>query len=530
MTAAPRHERLFDGLADDGDDEASGSRARFGPFSMSTDGIQSRARRLAQGRAPSRVGRYEIVTRIGGGGMAHVYLARALGSMQNGAGFERLAAVKVLHPHLADDQGFVDMFLHEARVAANIRHPNVVTILDLGIESGLLYNVMDYIEGDTLAAVQSTASALGKGVPLPIALRIAVDVLSGLHAAHELRDEQGELLNVVHRDVTPQNVMLGVDGTARLTDFGVARARGRLLATTHGMLKGKLSYMPPEQLEAAELDRRADVFAMGVTLWETLALRRLYPGRSTYELARRNARAPYRSLREFYPTLPPVIDEVCARALAHDPDARFPSAAAFADALEQHFGAMLATSRDVGALIAAVARDKIEREHDVLRATSRPVEAHAFERSSYALRASFSAEADRRAAEMLEPFEASMVALPLVPQRRLGPAGRAPTLPPSAFFPNASRPQYACEESVTRELPLDPDALAVEVPRPVSPAVLEHGGDAPFTHVALELGRWTPLQTPPSAAQRAAKRSPRALFCAVLLALALAALVIAARR
>ena len=267
---------------------------RAAPLTMTLEGPRNRDRRRADATVPSRVGRYAIVTRIGGGGMANVYLARALGSMHNDAGFERLAAVKVLHPHLAEDQGFTDMFLHEARVAANIHHPNVVTILDLGLEDGLLYNVMDYVEGDTLAAVQATAISLGRGVPLPIVLRVAVEVLSGLHAAHELRDDRGELLNVVHRDVTPQNILLGIDGTARLTDFGVARARGRLVATSVGMLKGKLSYMAPEQLEAAELDRRADVFAMGVTLWETLALRRLFPGRTTYEQARLNARPPYR--------------------------------------------------------------------------------------------------------------------------------------------------------------------------------------------------------------------------------------------
>jgi eukaryotic-like serine/threonine-protein kinase len=326
--------------------------------------------RFRKPEMPRRAGRYEIVTRLGGGGMAQVYLARAASSLKKRSAFERVVAVKVLHPHLAADAGFVEMFLHEARIAAVARHANIVSILDVGLSDEMIYSVMDYVEGDTLSAVQATAASLGRGVPLPMTLRIVLDALAGLHAAHELRDDNGIDLRLVHRDVTPQNILIGVDGAARLTDFGIARARGRAAETCHGTLKGKLAYMPPEQIEAAALDRRADLFAMGVTLWETVALRRLFPGRTTYEFARQNARVPYRPLSEIYRGIPPMLDVICARALAHNPSERYATAEEFSEDLESHFGRALATPREVGAFISAVAREKIEREHEALRTSS----------------------------------------------------------------------------------------------------------------------------------------------------------------
>ncbi len=510
-------------LRENGYDHRS-KRSSEARLTMTAESTRQGPRRGAGRSLPFRVGRYEVVERIGTGGMANVYLARALGSMSEDAGFERLAAVKVLHPHLAEDQGFVEMFLHEARVAANIRHPNVVTILDVGFEEGMLFNVMDYVEGDTLAAVQSTAVSLGKGVPLPVALRVAVDVLSGLHAAHELRDERGELLNVVHRDVTPQNVLIGVDGAARLTDFGVARARGRLVTTSLGMLKGKLSYMPPEQLEATELDRRADVFAMGVTLWETLTLRRLFTGRETYERARLNARAPYRPLSGFLKAVPPALDEICARALAHDPSERFATAAAFADALEQEFGDIIASSREVGALIAAVAREKLDRERGALRATARQSISERPRRPAVSIPAKPANVAEMLEASVLEP-------IPLVPQRRRVTQDPIAPSPPSRFFLRAPARHDDTDESVTRELPLDvkPPApkprSATRSPPPASIEVIDD--HAPAQETALEPVRWTPLQSPPDDASRAPQSRvptwyPWLLFVTVCVAVALA--------
>lgn len=315
---------------------------------------------------PRRIGRFELITRLGAGGMANVYLARSQGA----AGFERLAAIKLLHRHLSSDEQFVQMFFDEARVAARIHHPNVVPILDLGTEREQLFMVMDYVEGDTLAAVQRMAINLQRAVPVGIVLRIILDALAGLECAHELRGPDGAPLNVVHRDVSPQNILVGVDGVARLVDFGIARAERRLALTSVGTLKGKAPFMAPEQLEGRPVDRRADLFSMAVTLWESLALRRLYPQRSDAETVGRANRVPYRPLRGLMGHVPPEVDPICAKGLAYDPSARFATAGEFADALETELRGHIATHRQVAAFMSVVATEKVQRERNAVRAIS----------------------------------------------------------------------------------------------------------------------------------------------------------------
>lgn len=311
-----------------------------------------------------RVGRYDLVARIGGGGMATVWLARTT----DDAGAVRLAAIKLMHPHLGCDPDFVRMFLDEARLAAGVQHPNVVGIHELAAEQAALFTVMDYIAGDSLAAVQATAVAMKRAIPTGIVMRVMIDVLRGLHAAHEACDEQGRALELVHRDVSPQNILVGVDGMARLTDFGIARAQGRLAFTMPGMLKGKLPFMAPEHIEGKPLDRRADIFAAAVTLWENLALRRLYPQRTNFEEARRSLETTeYRPVAQYALDVPEGIDAVIARGLATDLDERFPTAAAFADALVAVAGSRIASAEEVGRFMGAVARTKLEREYLSLR-------------------------------------------------------------------------------------------------------------------------------------------------------------------
>jgi serine/threonine-protein kinase len=300
--------------------------------------------------------------------MASVYLARGFGS----AGFERLAAVKLLHRALCTDQDFVEMFLDEARVAARLHHPNATAILDVGAEGPQLFMVMDYVEGDTLHAVQCAASALRRAVPLGIALRVILDALAGLDAAHELRGPDGTSLGLIHRDATPHNVLIGVDGAARLVDFGIARAAGRIGVTSVGVLKGKLPFMAPEQILGRAVDRRVDVFAMGVTLWETMALRRCFPSREGAPLSRL-ADEGYRPLREVAPQVPEALDAICRRALAFDRADRFPTAAAFAEAIEDAFRADLATQRELGQFMSVVAADKLFVEREAARRSSHPI-------------------------------------------------------------------------------------------------------------------------------------------------------------
>jgi serine/threonine-protein kinase len=298
--------------------------------------------------------------------MATVFLARAVAE----GGFERLVALKVLHPHLLSEQEFLTMFLDEARVAAKIHHPNVVAIQDLGVEGDRMYTVMDYVLGDTLAAAQQTAIQLRRGLPVSVVLRVALDALHGLDAAHELTDSSGRSLHVVHRDVTPHNIIMGVDGVSRVTDFGIAKAESRLSFTDVGTLKGKAPYMAPEQFAAKRVDRRADVFSMAITIWEAIALRRCLPP----DLGNHAKRPAYRPLTGFLADVPPELDAILARALQIDPNARWRSAGEFADAIERQLRDHIAPHKAVAVFVRAFARAKVEREREAMRSTERRAE------------------------------------------------------------------------------------------------------------------------------------------------------------
>jgi serine/threonine protein kinase len=262
--------------------------------------------------------------------MATVHLARAVGA----GGFERLVAIKVMHPGLADDPEFTAMFLDEARVAARIRHPNVVSTVDVQEGPDGLFLVMEYVEGPSLAAIARALRKKQARLPLGVALRIVVDALCGLHAAHEQTGPGGEPLNIVHRDVSPQNILVGVDGQTKITDFGVAHAEARLSSTRRGDVKGKLAYMCPEQVRTDPIDRRADVYAAGVILWELLTGERLFTGDNDGALLLSVLAGALRAPRQVDERIPEPIDRACMRALSLDVDERHPTALAFAEALE----------------------------------------------------------------------------------------------------------------------------------------------------------------------------------------------------
>ncbi len=268
------------------------------------------------------VGRYAIFDEIASGGMATVYLGRLMGS----GGFTRTVAIKSLHPQFAKDPEFVTMFLDEARLAARIRHPNVVPTLDVVASRGEVFLVMEYVQGESLSRLARTLHARGERVPLPILLRIMSDALQGLHAAHEARDERGVPLDIVHRDVSPQNILVGSDGVGRLLDFGVAKAAGRAQTTREGQIKGKLAYMAPEQLTNAGISRQTDVYAASVVLWELLAGERLFAGGSELDLMARLLRREIRRPGEVTPGLPPALDDVVMKGLAANVADRFASA------------------------------------------------------------------------------------------------------------------------------------------------------------------------------------------------------------
>ncbi len=315
--------------------------------------------------AGRRLGRYEVLTRLASGGMAGVYVARALGV----AGFERLFAVKVLHPHLAHEEEFITMFLDEARLAARIHHPNVVATIDISDTRGAgYYLVMDYIEGDHLGALLQCAFKAGSRLPAPVALRIVVDALNGLAAAHTLTDENGRLMQLVHRDVSPHNIMVSTDGISRLSDFGVAKAEVRLSTTREGQFKGKLAYMAPEHASTGEADQRSDLFSMGIILWEALTGTRLFRAENHAATLNKICLEPIPMPSSVDPELE-IFDPILARALARDPADRYATAEEFAETIEEHAHALggLATHRVVGQLVRKYASEKLGREAELIR-------------------------------------------------------------------------------------------------------------------------------------------------------------------
>jgi len=276
------------------------------------------------------VGRYALYGEIASGGMATVHYGRLLGPV----GFSRTVAIKRLHAQYAKDPEFAAMFLDEARLAARIRHPNVVQTLDVVALDGELFLVMDYIQGESLGRLIRASSAKKQPLPLEIVSSIICGVLHGLHAAHEATNEHGEPLTIVHRDVSPQNVLVGADGVPRVLDFGVAKAAGRMQTTREGQLKGKIAYMSPEQLRAGTVDRRTDVYAAGVVLWETLVRKHLFSGDSEGAVVTKVLEHVVPAPSTLNPDVPSSIDAIVLRAIERDPEKRFATTRQMALALE----------------------------------------------------------------------------------------------------------------------------------------------------------------------------------------------------
>lgn len=317
------------------------------------------------GSAPSivggQLGRYELHGAIARGGMATVYIGRMTGA----AGFSRTVAIKRLHPHLAADSTFLRMFADEARLAARIRHPNVIDTLDVVSEGDELFIVMEFVNGETLARLIRAAATKGISLPAPVVSSIIIGALEGLHSAHDATSECGEPLGIVHRDISPQNILIARDGVPRVLDFGVAKAAGRVQETEGGELKGKLAYMSPEQLTRNAIDRRCDVFAMGIVLWEALTSKRLFAGEdaaSTLYAVVNGSIAPPSAI---VPSLPPALDAVVLRALDRDPAKRFATAQEMALALEAACPPVPA--RQTGRLVEELAGETLRIRADIVK-------------------------------------------------------------------------------------------------------------------------------------------------------------------
>jgi len=284
--------------------------------------------------------------------------------------FRRLYAIKRLHPHLRDDQEFRDMFLDEARIAGLLHHANVVSVLDMGEDTDGPFLVLDYVDGLPLSRLASIARRREEPIPIQVALRMAAGIARGLHAAHSLVDHGGQLLNLVHRDLSPHNVLVGYDGTVRITDFGIAKALGRTTRTDTGVLKGKVSYMSPEQLRFREPDHRSDLFALGVVLFEMLAGRRLYKNREGADGVRRILDEPPPDLGEDRPDAPPELTALLFELLAKEPEDRPADASAVVRRLEQMLGESLASEEpiEVGTYVLGLAEETLDRREEIAEA------------------------------------------------------------------------------------------------------------------------------------------------------------------
>ncbi len=280
---------------------------------------------------PRQLGRYRLLARLAVGGMAEIYLARQTGIH----GFERLVVVKRILPHLAEERRFVEMFFDEARIAAQLNHPNIVQIFDLCQEGDESFIAMEYLEGESLGYLSSEAVRLRRALPFPVCAGIIAQVCDGLEYAHRLRDEKGRELRIVHRDVSPHNIIVLFSGMVKLVDFGIAKAASQMHETRVGTLKGKLAYMSPEQCRSEAVDQRSDIFSLGIVLWELLTGRRLFKRGNEPAIISAIVAEDAPDPKVVRPALPRELAAVALRALRRDPAERFESAAEMGAALRQ---------------------------------------------------------------------------------------------------------------------------------------------------------------------------------------------------
>lgn len=323
---------------------------------------------LGEVGAGHTLGRYELLVPIAQGGMAVVWAARMKGTR----GFQKTVAVKTMLPELSEDPQFEEMFLAEAGLASRIKHPHVCEILDLGEQDGLIYIVMEWIDGEPLSQLARSARQKG-GVPILIALRLVLNAALGLHAAHELKDENGKLVGLVHRDVSPQNILVTYDGVVKIVDFGVAKASSELAnaATKDGQLKGKVPFMSPEQALGQDIDRRTDVFALGIVLFQLIAAKHPFRGDNDMITLRRICdKDPAPTLASVVADCPPALNDLVAKALAKDVNERFESMAEFARAIDRAIAELKLAGlpdEDVVGFVKGMLGDRAEKRRAAIR-------------------------------------------------------------------------------------------------------------------------------------------------------------------
>jgi serine/threonine protein kinase len=311
---------------------------------------------------PEAFGRFLLVKTLARGGMGEVHLARQAGM----EGFEKLVVVKRILPHLAEDDEFVQMFLDEARIAANLNHPNIVQIYDLGREGAYYFIAMEYIHGDDIRRLWKQVLKAKETLPPALACRIIADAAAGLDYAHKKCDSAGDPLGIVHRDISPHNILVTFEGGVKVIDFGIARARNRMTHTETGAIKGRFEYMSPEHAAGQQLDGRSDVFALGVVLWETLTFSRLFKRDSEAAtlVAVNDCVVPPPS--SVVPALPPDLDAVVLKALAKNREDRYRDAGEFRLALEEWMAdsRQPSSSAHLGAYMRLMYAERLEQERN----------------------------------------------------------------------------------------------------------------------------------------------------------------------
>jgi serine/threonine protein kinase len=312
----------------------------------------------------SRIRDYEIIARLKSGGMATMFLARRAGA----AGFSRHVAIKVVHPHLAEDQGFIRMFIDEALLSARIQHPNVVHVEELGEDHGTYFLAMEYVHGSALSTLLGSLARLERRLSPEVAVWIAMNLAQGLHAAHELRAEDGSPLGVVHRDVSPQNVLLSMTGHVKLIDFGIAKAASSSGKRTEtGSLKGKLRYMAPEQAHGRAVDRRTDIYALAIVLWEMLTMHRMFGAGNDLSILDEVRNPKVVPPSRLAPDVPASLDAVVMAALAPDAAQRPATAQEFRRLLGEAFPpAHSVDAGQVAEILEAVLGERLEAKRKEL--------------------------------------------------------------------------------------------------------------------------------------------------------------------
>ena len=293
--------------------------------------------------------RYRVVERLAAGGMAEVFVGDAM-SVQ---GFKKRVAIKRVLPHLASNENFIGMFLDEARLGARMNHANIVSVLDIGAADNTYFIVMEYVDGANLKTIIEVLLKQGRPVPMKEAVYIAMEACRGLSYAHELCDDDGNDLDIVHRDISPPNILISKRGEVKVTDFGLAKASTQLEKTDPGVVKGKFSYLAPEAALGDAVDERADLFAMGIVLWEMIAGRRLFLGDSDYQTVKLVQQANVPSLQAINPEADESLERVLAKALAKNPADRYQTAREMSDALAGFLFShqLKVTSYDIASLV-----------------------------------------------------------------------------------------------------------------------------------------------------------------------------------